>query len=107
VNSNYNLLAPAGSSYTEGAQSIVQASTSGIFVNVATDDYHLAATSPAKNTGLHLGIRTNLPTTSAEPYTFAVDQEGTTRPQGAAWDMGMDEVTEGATPAATVIRVLR
>lgn len=95
--SNYNFFAPSGSNLTEGGNSITQASTSGVVVNAAGGDFHLATSSPAKNTGLSLSTLANLPPWAS---SFAVDLEGTTRPQGS-WDMGMDELTEGGggTPA--------
>jgi hypothetical protein len=56
----------------------VIATPAALFVNVAANDYHLAATSPAINVGTSL---------QAPP----VDLEATARPNGAAWDIGAYE----------------
>ena len=47
------------------------------FVNPAAGDFHLLSTSPAIDQGLSLGL--------------AADLEGTPRPQGAGWDLGVYE----------------
>jgi hypothetical protein len=56
-------------------QHSIVATPAQLFVNVAADDYHLSATSPALNAG-----------TSVEAP--AIDLEGRARPQGAAVDIG-------------------
>ena len=48
-----------------------------LFVNAAGGDYHLTASSPAKDTGLNAGV--------------AVDIDGQARPQFAGYDLGADE----------------
>jgi len=62
----------------------IQATDTALFVNPGTD-YHLKAGSPAINAG----------TTLAD---VADDKEGTTRPQGGAYDIGCYEVVPGAEP---------
>jgi parallel beta-helix repeat protein len=58
-----------------------------LFANVAANDYHLSATSPA----LDKGTITNAPSS---------DFEGTARPQGAGMDIGADELG-GTSPTPT------
>jgi hypothetical protein len=48
------------------------------FVNAAGDDYHLAAGSPAIDTGASIGAVTT-------------DRDGVSRPQGTAYDVGAVE----------------
>ena len=80
ISSNYNVLAPLGSTFTEGANTVVLGSTSGIVVNAAGGDFHLLAASPAVNIGINLASK-----------GFAVDFDGVSRPQGVAWDIGAYE----------------
>jgi hypothetical protein len=49
-----------------------------LVINVAANDYHLQATSPA----IDKGVNTNAPTT---------DFDGTARPQGPGFDVGAYE----------------
>jgi hypothetical protein len=74
LSSDYNLLAPAGSDFTEGPHSIIQTSKSGIVVSTSTPDFHLVSGSPAILKGLSLAAM------------FNIDIAG--RPRGAAWDIG-------------------
>jgi parallel beta-helix repeat protein len=70
------------------AHSIVS-TPAAVFANAAMDDYHLAATSPARDAGIAL---TDLPS----------DLDGTARPQGAAFDIGAYELAAaGASPTPT------
>lgn len=55
---------------------------STLFINLAGNDYHLAAASPALNKGVSTFGGKNAP---------AVDIEGITRPQGATFDIGCYE----------------
>src|SRR5438477_485704 len=77
IDSDYNLLAPAGSEFAEGPHSIVRTSTTGIVVNLATGDFHPGPASPARAAGADLSA-TGLGT----------DLDGLVRPQGPAWDIG-------------------
>jgi parallel beta-helix repeat protein len=77
---NYNLV----SSITGGSLSANESSpaASTIFANPAGADFHLAATSPALNKGV---------ATFGGKSAPAVDIEGTSRPQGTAFDIGSYE----------------
>ncbi|MEQ1743809.1 MAG: choice-of-anchor Q domain-containing protein [Saprospiraceae bacterium] len=59
-----------------------------LFINVAAHDFHLQSNSPAKNTGA------NVPVTQ--------DFDGTSRPQGPAFDMGAFEVPVVCPPGPVV-----
>jgi len=61
------------------------ASASELFVNPATNDYHLKAGSPAIDAGTTLAEVTD-------------DMEGTARPQGDAYDIGCYEAASGPVP---------
>jgi hypothetical protein len=76
IDSDYNLLSPAGSNLPEGSHSIVLSSTTGIFANPGVGDFHLMPGSPA------IGKGANLDATG-----FATDISGTPRPQATAWDI--------------------
>jgi Right handed beta helix region len=80
IDSDYNLLAPMGSGFAEGPHSIIRTSTTGIVVDLPTDDFHLVSTSPAKDMGVSLA-----------PTGFSTDFGGLFRPQGTAWDIGAYE----------------
>ncbi|PWT97797.1 MAG: hypothetical protein C5B52_13200 [Bacteroidetes bacterium] len=56
-----------------------------LFVNAASKDYHLQATSPAVDAGMNASV-----------YGVSVDIEGNGRPSGAAYDIGAYEL--GGTP---------
>ncbi len=61
-------------------------STSSIdvrFVDEANADYHLAASSSARNAGANLGTDAN--------FTFSADIDGQARGNGLGWDIGADE----------------
>jgi parallel beta-helix repeat protein len=60
----------------------VVATPAQLFVNYQADDYHLSASSPARD----LGTSTLAP---------AVDLDGNTRPKGPAWDAGTYEYPAG------------
>jgi hypothetical protein len=77
IDSDFNLLAPAGSDWAEGEHSIVLPSTTGIVVDAATGDFHLVPGSPALATGEGLSAT-----------GWDTDIEGVPRPRGAAWDIG-------------------
>jgi hypothetical protein len=57
------------------------------FVNAASD-WHLQSGSPALNTGTAL---TAVPKYGGGTFTLNVDIDGTARPQGPAWDLGIYE----------------
>jgi len=80
IDSDYNLLAPAGSGFAEGPHSIVRTSTTDIVVNPAAGDFHLGPGSPAIDKGVSLSVT-----------GFATDFDGIFRPQGTAWDIGAYE----------------
>jgi len=88
VDSDYNLLAPGGSSLREGSHSIVRTGNNGIVVNAAGGDFHLISTSPSRDKGLDLSALGNL---AAGSTAFSVDIANTPRPQGPAWDIGAYE----------------
>jgi len=103
INSDYNFLAPSGSSLTEGSHSVVQSSVSGIAVNPAGGDFHLLSTSPAKDKGVDLSMLGNL---ALGTTAFTWDFDKVTRPQGVSWDIGAYEYPSGGptptpTPTAT------
>src|SRR5207244_10761682 len=54
IDSDYNLLSPAGSQFAEGSHSIVRSSTSGIVANPGGGDFHLVSGSPAIGKGQDL-----------------------------------------------------
>jgi parallel beta-helix repeat protein len=82
IDSDYNLLSPAGSNLSEGSHSIVLGSTTGILANPGAGDFHLMAGSPAIAKGSDL-----------DATGFATDISGTPRPRGAAWDISAYEFT--------------
>lgn len=71
------------------------ATAAALFVDAANNDFHLAATSPARDAGI---ARAEL----------IVDRDGVTRPQGAGTDVGAYERLAAAspTPTATATPVL-
>jgi hypothetical protein len=77
IDSDYNLLVPTASGFTEGSHSLVQSVTSGIVVNAGGGDFQLVSGSPAIGRGVSLSAT-----------GFANDIAGLTRPQSAAWDIG-------------------
>jgi hypothetical protein len=89
IDSDWNFLAPDGSWLPEGNNTIVQESTSGIFVNPGGNDFHLASNSPAVDAGEDLS-------------SLGVDEdyEGDARPQGNGYDIGADESDGSAEPPA-------
>src|SRR5262249_17306793 len=80
IDSDYNLMAPTGSGFTEGTHSLVLSNITGIVVNSANGDFHLAPSSPATDKGVDLS-RTG----------FSIDADAVLRPQGPAWDIGAYE----------------
>jgi hypothetical protein len=90
LNSDYNAFVStmAFTNWSEGANStpLLHLGTASLFVNPAVDDYHLLASTVCVNTGISLAAGL-----TAEDSGFANDLEGTTRPQGAAWDLGAYE----------------
>jgi parallel beta-helix repeat protein len=81
LDSDYNLLAPTGSGFAEGAHSITPSSTAGIFASPSSGDFRLVLGSPAVDRGEDLSST-----------GFAVDSAGVSRPQGAGWDIGAYEL---------------
>jgi hypothetical protein len=81
-------------SYTpNGVALTLSGSTTGVsnnlttdprFVNIANNDFHLAAGSPAIDKGVTL------------PAPYNIDKDGVSRPQGSAFDIGAYEFTSGA-----------
>ncbi|MFN8640512.1 MAG: right-handed parallel beta-helix repeat-containing protein [Candidatus Binatia bacterium] len=69
------------------AHSLV-ATAASLFVNAEGNDYHLSATSPARDAGL---AHVDLP----------VDRDGVTRPQGAGVDLGAYERAAATSPTPT------
>ena len=69
-----------------------------LFVNSATDDYHLLSTSPARDLG-----RTNYYSGTAPAF----DIEGITRPQGIYHDAGCYEYVAPASIAEETRRLIR
>jgi hypothetical protein len=66
-----------------------------LFADRAIGDYHLTATSPAKDTGL-----TVVPNNSFEPNpgpSIDTDKDGVSRAQGAGYDLGAYEFFAGTT----------
>jgi len=59
-----------------------------VFVNYTNNDFHLQATSPAKDRGTTIS-------------SFATDKDGITRPQGSAWDIGAYEYAAASPPPDT------
>ena len=84
IDSDYNLLAPTGSGFTEGSHSLVQSMTTRIVVNSGGADFQLASGSAAIDRGVSLAAT-----------GFANDIVGVTRPQGPAWDIGAYEYSPG------------
>lgn len=66
-----------------------------LFTDTSTTNFTLTASSPARNAGVTIGA-------------FSVDRIGTTRPQGAAWDIGAFEyAAEGSPASPNVPRTLK
>jgi hypothetical protein len=80
LSSDYNLFSPQLAEFPEGPHSIMLTQTSGITLDPAQGDFHLAPASPAIDRGIDL---------SATGFTGAFD--GISRPQGNAWDIGAYE----------------
>ncbi len=79
---------------TAPAQTVNNLGVDPLFANRALGDYHLTASSPAKDAGL-----TVLPNNSFAPNpgpTIGNDKDGVLRPQGAAFDMGAYEFFTGS-----------
>ncbi|HEV7551036.1 MAG TPA: choice-of-anchor Q domain-containing protein, partial [Candidatus Angelobacter sp.] len=75
------------------AQTTNNISVDPLFANRAIGDYHIAATSPAKDVGL-----TIVPNNSYEPNpgpTIDTDKDGVLRAQGAGFDLGAYEFFAG------------
>ena len=88
ISSDYNFWAPSKASWSEGAHSIIQTSTSGITKSPASGDFHLVSGSPAVDKGANL---------SATGFETALD--GIFRPQQAAWDIGAYELGTSLPPS--------
>lgn len=73
------------SAATDTGGSVYSATTSTLFVNTTTD-YHQNSSSPCLNAGV----------TDSTDITTSDDIFGTTRPQGAAWDIGPHELLAGS-----------
>ena len=71
-------------------QSSIIATPAALFVNFAGNDYHLSATSPARDAGVTLA-------------TVPDDLEGAPRPQGPASDIGAYEVPVAAGPVQLTV----
>jgi hypothetical protein len=77
------------------AQTTNNLTSDPLFANRAVGDFHITATSPAKDTGL-----TIVPANSFEPNpgpTIDTDKDGILRAQGTAYDMGAYEFFAGST----------
>ncbi len=68
----------------------IVATPAELFVNVGGNDYHLSATSPARDAGATLA-------------TVTEDLEGAVRPQGTASDIGAYEFPAAATPVSLTV----
>jgi hypothetical protein len=105
LTSDFNLLAPSGSDFSEGSHSIIRSSTSGIVVNAGASDFHVISGSPAIAAGIDLSIPANL---TALTTSFASDYSGATRPQGLTWDIGAYRFgTDGRPSAPQNLRIVR
>jgi hypothetical protein len=77
------------------AQTTNNLTSDPLFANRAIGDFHITATSPAKDTGL-----TIVPANSFEPNpgpTIDTDKDGVLRAQGTAYDLGAYEFFAGST----------
>ncbi|HEY1939457.1 MAG TPA: IPT/TIG domain-containing protein [Candidatus Angelobacter sp.] len=77
------------------AQTTNNLTSDPLFVNRAIGDFHITATSPAKDTGL-----TIVPANPFEPNpgpTIDTDKDGVLRAQGTAYDLGAYEFFAGST----------
>jgi len=88
VDSDYNILGPNSSNFSEGAHSFLLSDISSLFVNAAGGDFHLASASLPRDNG------TDLVSTG-----FATDFDKLSRPRGASWDIGAYEFDSGPPPA--------
>jgi parallel beta-helix repeat protein len=107
INSDYNLMAPAGSDFAEGSHSIVRTSTAGVVTSTTTPDFHLIATSPAIAKALNLGGLASLATGfTSWVTTFGNDAAGVSRPvYPGPWDIGAYQFSAVAPSAPQNVRI--
>ena len=89
---DYTIVDEVGGNFIDAVSNVVRTSSSGLFVDAAGKDFHLAPSSAAVDAGVSSYQGQNAP---------AVDREGAARPAGSAWDAGADELGSGGTPDAT------
>jgi hypothetical protein len=108
INSDYNLMAPAGSDFPEGSHSIVRTSTAGVVTSTTSPDFHLIATSPAIAKALNLdGLASLVTGFTSWVTTFGTDLAGVSRPvYPGPWDIGAYQHVTGAPAAPTNLRII-
>ncbi len=87
--SDYTIVDETGGNWIDATSNLLRTSSSGLFVNAANHDFHLADASPAINTGRASYQSASAPT---------IDSDGNARPQGGAYDAGAYEKSGGTPP---------
>ena len=88
---DYTIVDEVGGNFIDATSNLKRTSSSGLFVDAAGKDFHLAPSSAAVDAGVSSYQGQSAP---------AVDREGAARPAGSGWDVGADELGSG-TPDGT------
>ncbi len=90
--SDYTIADEVTGNWIDTSSNVLRTSSTGLFVNPASDDYHHANGSPAISAGRAGYQSASAPTT---------DRDGAARPQGGAYDSGAYEMSGSPPPVDT------